>query len=517
MNRLIIIVFCLLCTSVWTSYLSQGIIDWADPNVQRIERNANYKVLGAIGDKYYVLSERNDNKTLYTYSIDHRLLSKEPYNVFNNNREWSVQEIITTPRDTFFYIHELSQKNNEWVLYKCDYNNGQFSKPEEIYFENYDDISDKRLRNTYAQYEIENGSSGGFIMSADSSHLAFVNVITRTDHSQKEVVSCIVFDSAMQEKWRGSFDYEFSDQRVTFKTTQLANNGIPYMLVELEADPKKIKGIVPLRYKNLPRTKYAVYRIDQSGILEAEVNIGDDLGIVDANLIFPSVDSSDYIIAGQYSDGDKGNRATGLFWCKGNPELEISDVKITPFGEKLKNEITFDFRINNMLRFSDDRVGFVAEYYRVVRDNNNFNTFNSFNRFNAAGGVFFTYYSGDILLPIFDSEGNVLNMNYIQRRFEVSSDLFSHYTIAESDNHYFLFYNTTKSGKEAKALGLKGRMFTDMMKLSKTGELQFIDTVFSERDDNFLFVPIYVSGNGNYSIVGGLDGNELILAKVLME
>ena len=130
MNRLIIIVFCLLCTSVWTSYLSQGIIDWADPNVQRIERNANYKVLGAIGDKYYVLSERNDNKTLYTYSIDHRLLSKEPYNVFNNNREWSVQEIITTPRDTFFYIHELSQKNNEWVLYKCDYNNGQFSKPE---------------------------------------------------------------------------------------------------------------------------------------------------------------------------------------------------------------------------------------------------------------------------------------------------------------------------------------------------------------------------------------------------
>ena len=368
MNRYITILFCFIGSSIWSPFFSQVTVDWADPNQQQIERNANYKILGIIDDKYFVLSERNDNKTLYTYSLNHKLLSKEAYNIFDKNREWSVQEIITTPRDTFFYIHEFSKKHKEWVLYKCDYSNGKFSKPQEIYFENYDDISFKRIRNNYARYEIENSNSGGLIMSADSSHLAFVNVINRTDHSQKEIISAIVFDNAMNEKWRASFDYKFSDKNIDLKTIQLANNGIPYMLVELEADPKKVKGIVPLRVKNLPRTKYSVYRIDQSGILDAEINIGDKYGIIDASMIFPSQDSDDYIIAGQYSDGEKRNRMSGMFWCKGNPELEISNIKISPLKESLQNELSFEFRIINMLRMYDGRVGFISQDYRVIRE-----------------------------------------------------------------------------------------------------------------------------------------------------
>jgi len=516
MNRSLLIVFLVTALSFDMSVYSQELINWADPSELDIDNNSNFKILGVVGDKYYAISERNRNRSLYTFTLDHKLLNKEDFNVFGKSREYSIQNIVTTPRDTFLYIHELSQQHKEWVLYKCEYDNGQFTKPVEIYFEKYNDISNKRLRETYRQYEIFSNSGGGMVISPDSSHLAFVNVIVTTESRQSEVVSVIVFDSAMNEKWRASFDYDFSDRNIEIKAIRLANNGIPYMLAELESDIEYGKGIVPLRVKNLPRNKYFVYRVDQSGILRQEVKIEEETGIVDANMIFPDRDSDDYVIAGYYSSGEKNNRVSGLFWCKGNPELEITGFKTTPLEKNVIKDMSYDFIVNDMLRMNNGAVGFVSEDYRINVNNNNFNN-GAFGSFNRVGGVTYTYYSGDIVISHFDNQGNVVKTNYIQRRFETGDNTFSNYALTESDNAYHIFYNTTKSRKEAKGLGLKGRIFTDVLSISRSGSIQLMSTLISERDDNFLFSPNLMIHNNKRAIMGGYDGRELILAEIPLD
>ncbi len=499
-----------------TAIYSQNYLNWSDPSEQKFDSNANYKILGIVGDKYYAISERNRNNILYTFSLDHKLLNKEDFNVFGQNRDYAVQNIVTTPRDTFLYIHELSQKYKEWIMYKCDYKNGRFTEPKEIYFEKYDDISNKRLRQSYQNYEIYSGNQGGIVMSPDSSHLAFVNIIGTTESRQSEVVSIIVFDSAMNEKWRASYDYDFSDRSIEIKAIRLANNGIPYMLAELESDLEYGKGIVPLRVKNLPRNKYFIYRVDQSGILSQEVKIDKQIGIVDANMIFPDINSDDYVITGFYSNGDKNNRVTGLFWCKGNPELEIREYKMHPLDKKIAKGMSYNFEVNDVLRMNNGGVGFVSEEYRVIVDNNNFNR-GGFNSFAPIGGVTYSYESGDILIPYFDNYGNLIKTNIIQRRFETTEDSFSNYALAESDNSYYILYNTTKSRKEAKALGLNGRVFSDMMALNKSGNVQLVTTLISERDDNFLFSPDLMIYDTARIVLGGYDRRDLILAELRIE
>lgn len=508
-----------LLTSLLSSQylLSQELLTWSDPNEQNIDQNSDYKILGVIGDRYYAISERNRNRVLYTFSIDHKLINKSNFNYFDNKRDYAIQEIIRTPKDTFFYIHEISQKNKEWVLYKCDYNNGTFDKPQEIFFEKYSDISNKRLDNAFNPYELYGENFGGIVMSADSSHLAFVNIIGSTDHKQKDIFSVIVFDNAMNEKWKGSYDYDISNQAYTIKSIELSNKGYPYILAELEAKLEYGKGIIPRKIKNLPRNKYYVMKVDQSGILESEVKIDKDIGIVEAGLAFPDANSNDYAIAGFYSDGDKNDRVSGVFWCKGNPELELNDYKTHELDNNIRKDLRYDITINGTLQLLNGGVGFVSEVFRIVRDNNinnqgNFNRFG--NRLNTFPNNTFRYISEDIVIPIFDSNGNLVVTNYIQRRFESNQQLFTNYALAESNNRYFIIYNNTKSRKEAKELGLSGRIFTDMLVLDKKGQVENTITMISERDDNFSFTPRILGLNDKHAIIGGFDRNDLIMADI---
>jgi hypothetical protein len=508
-----------LLTSLLSSqYLSsQDLLTWSDPNEQNIDQNSDYKILGVIDDRYYAISERNRNRVLYTFSIDHKLISKTNFNYLDGKRDYAIQEIIRTPKDTFFYIHEISQKDKGWTLYKCDYRNGTFDKPQEIFFERYSDITNKRLDNAFNQYELYGENFGGIVMSADSSHLAFVNIIGSTDFKQEDIVSVIVYDSAMNEKWRGSYDYDISNQDYDIKSIELSNKGYPYILAEVEAKLEYGKGIIPRKIKNLPRNKYYVMKVDQSGILESEVKIDKDIGIVEAGLAFPDANSNDYAITGYYSDGEKNDRVSGVFWCKGNPEMELSGYRTYKLGDDVRKDLRYDITINGTLQLYNGGIGFVSEIFRIVRDNNvnnqgNFNRFG--NRLNTFQNDIFRYISEDIVIPIFDRNGNLVVTNYVQRRFESTQELFSNYALAESDSRYFIIYNTTKSRKEAKELGLSGRIFTDMLVLNKTGQVENTITMISERDDNFSFTPRIFGLNEKHALIGGFDRNDLIIADI---
>ena len=258
-------------------------------------------------------------------------------------------------------------------------------------------------------------------------------------------------------------------------------------------------------------------KVEQSGILESEVKIDKDIGIVEAALAFPDMNSNDYAISGFYSDGDKNDRVSGVFWCKGNPEMEINDYKTYPLDDNLRKDLRYDITINGTLQLHNGGVGFVSEIFRIVRDNN-FNNQGNFNRFGNRLNTFpsntFRYVSDDIVIPIFDSNGNLVVTNYVTRRFESNQELFSNYALAESDSHYFIIYNNTKSRKEVKELGLSGRIFTDMLVLNKTGKVENRITMISERDDNFSFTPRIFGLNEKHAIIGGFDRNDLILADI---
>lgn len=508
----------IICSFLGVQSLSaQYNINWSSEKNNKIDRNADYKLLGIVGERYYVISDRNENRVLYTFDMNNNLIEDEDWNYFSRDRDYSIQEIITTPQDTFFYIHELSQKHKEWVFYVSRYRDGRFSEPEEIYFEKYDDVARPRLNNMFNDYTTYSSKDGGVLMSPDSSKLAFVNVVMPSDFRQKEIVSVVVWDAGLQELWRASYDFNFANDQFEIKSINLSNNGNVYALAELEKDLDLGKGIVSLRKKNMPRTQYVVYRIDEAGVISENINLDKKSGIVEAGLFFKNMVSDDFIIAGYYSDGTKPNRMSGLFWSQCSSELEHSDIRIHPLEKEVWKDMTHDYVIGEGLIFEKGSIGFVSEYFevRIVNNNNGFNNGSVFN--NGVGlNTFrsYVYYSGELIIPYFNSQGDLVTTYFIQKNYNAPSTISTSYGIAYDGYSYYLVYNDNKRKKQAKETGMKGRLFTDMIVLNSIGEISYDKSMFSEREEDILFSPFFFSTDRDYLTLGGFRRNSLAIGTI---
>jgi len=513
MHRLLMTIsFGILLMLCFSTLDAQYEVEWASQRNNKIERNATYKLLGIVGDRYYAISERNENRLLYTYDLNHNLIEEEDWNFFSKNRDYRIQEIITTPSDTFFYIHELSQQHKEWIIYVCRYRDGKFTDPEEIYFEKYEDVARSRLSDMFNNYGAYVRKNGGIVMSPDSTKLAFVNVVMPSSHNQDEIVSVVVWDSGLQESWRASYDYNMSNDRFDIKSIKISNDGIVYALAELEKDLELDKGIVPLKRKNLPRTQYVVYRIDRSGIVSNNISIDKKNGIVEAGLFFKDKSSSDFVIAGFYSDGTKSYRMSGLFWSECSADLEHTGMKLHAFEKEIWKNMSHDYVIEEGLFFDNGSTGFVSENYevRIVNNNNGFNR----NAFGVNNFRSFSYYSGELVIPRFSSTGELIHTFFIQKNYDSPVSASTSYAMAYDGYQYYIMFNDTKRKKQAKATGMKGRQFTDMIVLTSSGEISSDVSLFSEREEDVLFSPYLFCTDNEHIAFGGFRNGRMLVGKI---
>lgn len=499
---------------------AQPNVDWSPELSSTLGNGSFNKMIGIINQNYYVVNRRNRKSVIQKFSMDDRLVKVDEFDFFGNNGRYVVEDIVKTSKDTFFYIHEYYEKEREWILYACDFKDGKFQKPKEIFFESYRDIARGRIDNAFAGFENYSNRDGGLVFSPDSTKLGFVNIIPRSDHKQSEVVSCVVYDSALNQIWKASFDYKFSDTPFQFGEYQLANNGIFYFTGSYRVKRSKKGRVKTIREQKLPQHRQYLYSVDKNGIRENEIDLGAESAAVNACIILSVEDPDLMFLAGHYSNGEKANRYNGLYTVKANSNLEFTNPSFFELSEDIKNASSFDFQIYDVLRFENGSFGFVAEeeilFFRNNFNNNNYYDWR-YNNFNQVGLQTLNYSWNDLVIPVFDVQGQLQKLNFVLRRYDSLIPRDGSYQLARAEGKTFIIYNDIKPRKVAKDLGLKGRNFTDIIELDSNGDIIAQETIISKHNNRYEYTPQLSTHDDNVLIFGNYNNHRLQFAKIYLK
>ncbi len=503
-----------------TILLAQSDVIWGDYERKALGNNTRYDFLGIVGDHYFVLAGIPNKKLLQKYSLDHRLIKEKEIRDFGKNRDFIIQNIIKTPKDTFLFAYEYIDKHREWVLYKYDYQDGFFGKPIELHYDSYKDLSRKRVLSSFNSYRNDETNGGAYI-SPDSNYIAFVNIIEPTDYRQKDVISLSVYDSKMRKEWFISYDYKFSREGFTLEDILLSDEGKIYIL-GAENRKNKVGGKVKsIKVKNLPRYDYYVYRVDQNAIEEYKVETSDGTGVVEAGF-FISKDRPDQIsISGFYTDGQKRNELDGVFLTNISTNLETQSQELNDFSEDVKKLIPNNVEIKDWLRFDDGTIAFIAEdsYVRQTNDFNDINRINTFsNRFNPAfNNRIDIYNTHDLIVVSFAPDYTLNQLQIIPRRFQDRMESLTSFRVLRGNKRQAIVFNDNKTRKEAKLLDRKGNIFTDIVYFDSSGRVDFQETLFTDREVDAIFPLRLIDTDQSKVIFGIYDNRDVSFGSILLD
>jgi len=497
---------------------AQDPIEWSEEIRSPLGNNSYTKMLGVVDDNYFLLHARNQKQIISKFTHNHEKVSEKEFTYFGKNEDYGFIEIIKTPTDTFLYMHELLNKHKEWVLHIARYKDGNFLDPEEIYFEAHKEISVARLRNSFEGIRSNDAVEGKLIMSSDSSHIAFVNTIYKTDYRQKEIVSAIVFDSAMKELWRASFNHEFTREVFELENVRVLNNGTIKFLGKIQTKLRTSGKVISIREKKLPRYRYSLYNMDQYGITDQSIELDKKNAIVQAGIFQASNEKENFKVAGFYSNGEKQDRINGIFCSQSNSELELTQISTHEMKKEIWKDLTFDFKINQMIEFDNGNFGFLAENNFVTSSvsYDNFNTFNRGYRVNGLNNNIREYFynSDEILFPVFSKDGTLKKLNILYKQYRSNSPVGGSYYFTKSNSASYLVFNDVKSNKEKKALDLKGRVFTDLVIINSEGDIESQETISTDRETRYNYSPHLTGFENGYLITGFFINGRVEFGKI---
>jgi hypothetical protein len=514
-----VVLFCsMILLSVSSSALSaQKYLSWG-PSYKIKGSSEMYKFLGILGDSYYFVQKPNDANIIQRFNFRHELISETRYNHVKNRERLKIHGGIETRKGSFIFSHQFNQKYKEWILYVSEMSNGTPTAPREAWFEEID-IETSRLRRAYQDYEYDYGQvDGGLIMSEDSSKVAFVNIIPGNDFRDEDVIAIGVFDDRMQLIWKEMFYYKFADKRYEIKQSVVTNEGEIYLVCKLD-DPVEYDGKVKsIREKNLPRFEYYLYHINREGILPYKVDLGRGGAPMDVALFFPDRETNRFLMAGFYTDDEHRYRIKGMFFSYGDKNFQNTSIKKHQFRENFLAGLVSDkaiqkgkglessYQILDVLNYDDGSIGFIAEN-NYVRDL-------SQTDFYGRWYERVIYVSDELIIPRFNSEGVLLNIEKIPKQFDSDFAQYTSYAIALNKGLTYLIFNDYKSGKEKQEIAKKGRRFTDLLVLGQRGEIVGHQTLFTEREIELEFNPLLCDYNDEFFLIGSKRGNKFSMASL---
>jgi len=486
---------------------------------------SEFSFLGIYGEYYYLVVQTRKENILLKYDLNHKLVEQKELDFRHANIRLEIKDIITTKDGPFIYMHYYSDKHKEWAVYVSKFENGNFSNPREIFYEEFD-VPRSRISRAFDNFRNSRTTKKDLVLSQDSSHVAFVNVIPSVDYRQDDIISVAVWDSQMKLKWKAIFDFKFGEQQYDIKEAVVSNSGEIYFLASVDKRYDLRGKPISIKEKHLPRYVYNIYKVIKDEIFENSVLVPKGNAVVDAGLFIPDEETGHILLGGFYTTNEPKTRVKGVFFTSGTSELEMQKAKLHPFDTRFldglvsnraikKNKgLPYNFDIKHLLRFDDGTMGFIAEN-SYVTTNRNYNN----GGFGVAGGfnngvINYTYHTHDIVIPRFDSSGELINIEKIDKSFSNDNFSYSSYALAAVNNKTYLIFNDRKSRKESKKINKKGNRYTDLVVISSNGEIEYYDTIFSNRESELPFVPFLSDFSKDYMIVGGLWNKKFTFGRI---
>lgn len=526
--KLKILVFFFLGMLAFNTVDAQGInVDWGPKYKRPGGTFGDFKFLGIYGDYYYLVVQTRRENILLQYGMDHKLVDKTELKFRHNNYRLEIKDIVTTKEGPFIYMHYYSDQHREWSVYASKFEDGFFSNPKEIFYESFDDLPRARISRAYDRFTLLPVTQKDLVLSQDSNFVAFVNVIPSQDYRQDDVISVAVWDSKMKLAWQAYFDFKFGDRDYDIKDAVVSNSGEVYFLASVDKRYDLRGKPISIKEKNLPNYVYNIYKVTEDEIIENDIDIGRGNAIVDAGLFIEDETTDEILLGGFYTTNDHKTRLKGVFFTSGTKNLEMGDAKIHEFNRRFleglassrainKNKgLPYNFDIKNLLRFDDGTMGFIAENSYVTTST----TPSSIGYGGINGGLgnntlTYTFHTNDIIIPRFDSSGELINIEKIDKSFRSENVTHTSYSLATVDNKTYLIFNDRKSRSETKKIKKKGRRFTDMAVIGPNGAIEYHETIFSNKEIDLPFVPSLSDFSEDYMIIGGALGTKFTFGKI---
>jgi len=516
------IILCFLFSSslALNAQASTRQIDWG-PILKN--KSSSYKFLGLTGDTYQMVFNPERENRLITHSLSHRIISDEYFDYVFNKQRLKIHGSIETKSGSFVYMHQFNKKYNEWVLHASEFKNGTYTAPQEIYFQEID-FEKPSLKRAFDYYDdqgrngnFSSGVDGGLSISEDSTKVAFINHIDSPRPGKQDAFAIAVFDDKMNLLWKDVFYHSFGKEGGIVTQKIVTNDGEVYLLAKVDKENKLGGKVKSRKSKNLPDFDYHICHINQEGILEHTVDIGARFGATDMGIFFPKDNTEQYLLAGFYSNDEFGpNRINGVFFTYGDKDFKKNEVKVHKFEKGFLENLTLDraikkgkgvpstFAIKDMLEYKDGTIGFIAE-----------ETYFTQNTYNTGPGIgigarnsflnqtrTIVYNTNNIIIPKFDVEGNLLNIQKIEKEYNSEWPTTTSYSLAINKGKAYVVFNDFKKRKEARAMNKKGRLFTDLVVIGVEGEIENRETLFSNKEIDLYFNTVFSGYNDKVMLIG---------------
>ena len=492
-------------------------VNWGPVYKRSVGAGAGYKIISLEEDCYYLMNYSNRGNIISKFDLNHNLVGETPLAFSRVKYTLLLQDVIETRSGTYLYMHYLNEQEKEWSILVSEFNSGQFDDPRVIYSQKID-IKSNRLKQAFDTYQYGYGDE--LILSEDSTRVAFVNIIPGQDYKQNEEIAVAVFDENMNQIWQSLHSYKFSGKDHAITQMEVSSFGELFLVGWVSKKRKGPKnGSKSEAY--LPQFEYILYEFREDEIIEDVVNLGENVAPLDVALFFPDPEKKDFLLSGFYTDDDHKSRQKGLFFANGHPDAGILSSRLTEFKVRFLKDLVSDraiskgkgldlsFDINELLRFENGNLGFIAEK-NFINYTDNFNNdyygtfYNPYYRSYNYGNRQRTpvYHTNDIVIPVFNQEGEIISIQKIEKEFNSYSESSTSYTLAKSDGKTFLVFNDRKSKSERKKENLRGSKFTDLVVIGSDGSIEYRKTLFTNHDTDLDFVTTMSGSGDRYMLIG---------------
>ncbi|NNE14859.1 MAG: hypothetical protein HKO66_06695 [Saprospiraceae bacterium] len=493
-------------------------VDWG-PTYSRKGMNASeYKFLGLHDDNYFMIMDPQNDNTIKTYDLNHQEILEYDFEHIRNKTRLGINGAVQTKSGTYLYMHQFSEKYKEWIIHASKKINNRFVEPKEVCFHNLENLDKGQLKSGFLGYQYQWGAvKGDHVISQDSSKVAFIKFFERNRKKNDDIVAISVFDDQMQLLWKDVFYYQFGDKNATINQQRVTNDGEIYLVGESEKN--RSSKIRSKKSKNLPEEVFTIYHINQEGILSQDVVLDKGKAPIDVGLYFPNNNTDQYLMAGLYTtDEFSSGRINGVFFTYGDRDFTEHEIKIHEFEDEFIKGLVSNkalkkgkglnarYRLKDMLEYDNGTIGFIAEE-TYTRTNTTYTDQFGRTAFGAGGfgttrQVQITYFTNNIIIPKFDSQGNMLNIQRVDKTFASLSQYNTSYSLAINKGKAYLVFNDTKSRSEKKDMGKKGRRFTDLVVIGEDGAIETRETLFSDREIDLEFTTYFSGYNDEYMLIG---------------
>ena len=450
-----------------------------------------YYMAGATPDYYRMIMKPKKANTMLTFDYNHKLVKTTEVPFTFNGKNVSPSDFIETAAGVFAYLPHYEKKASKMYEFvsKMD-DDGNFGELKEV--------------NSY-EYKIKIGalmlSGYGFGTDLDddkstmetSKNLKFVlkassQSYTENKKNKKEGMSITVYDENFNPLWSKVETFnDQDDDDIDVVQFFIDNAGVVYAGAMVWKDRSD-------REKGVPNYDYKLYKITENNIEEFDVELEGNALPQDVGIFYGEDDN--VYLGGLYSErGSAKHRANGVFYVKMNPETgSVVSAKSYEFTPEIleglirnrkikKGKGLSNFDVNHLIFSDNGDFSFVAEEYYITTHTRTVN---------GRTTTYYMYHSNEIIVPRFTKDGDLVNIQKIDKDFVSGTPANTSYTIAEYNDNVYLVFNDKKTLSERNSNDVKGgkrSRYTDLVVIDGTGEISFWETLFSNKEIDTEFWP----------------------------